>query len=177
MEILKELLPGCFLLQPMRFEDQRGSFVKTYHEGLCKTLGVNLDIQEEFYSVSRKNVIRGMHFQSPPHEHDKLVYCTHGAVTDVLLDLRQGPSYGKVASAELSGENAHLVFIPKGIGHGFAALTDEALMLYKTSTVHAPEADCGIRWDSFGFDWGVAEPIISARDQQHSLFADFGSPF
>ncbi len=177
MEILKELLPGCFLLQPNRFEDSRGSFVKTYHEGLCKTLGVNLDIQEEFYSVSRKDVIRGMHFQLPPHEHDKLVYCTRGAVTDVLLDLRKGLGYGKVVSAELSGENAHLVFIPKGIAHGFAALTDEALMLYKTSTVHAPEADCGIRWDSFGFGWGIAEPIISARDQQHSLFADFVSPF
>ena len=177
MEILKELLPGCFLLQPNRFEDSRGSFVKTYHEGLCKTLGVNLEIREEFYSVSRKNVIRGMHFQLPPHEHDKLVYCTRGAVMDVLLDLRKGPGYGKVVSAELSGENAHLVFIPKGIAHGFAALTDEALMLYKTSTVHAPESDCGIRWDSFGFDWGIAEPIISTRDQQHSVLADFVSPF
>ena len=177
MKILKELLPGCLLLQPMRFEDQRGSFVKTYHEGLCKALGVNLDIQEEFYSVSRKNVIRGMHFQLPPHEHDKLVYCTRGTATDVLLDLRKGPGYGKVASAELSGENAHLVFIPQGIAHGFAALTDEALMLYKTSTVHAPETDWGIRWDSFGFDWEMADPIISTRDQQHSVFADFVSPF
>ncbi|MCW2312611.1 dTDP-4-dehydrorhamnose 3,5-epimerase family protein [Rhodoferax antarcticus] len=177
MEILKELLPGCFLLQPNRFVDSRGSFVKTYHEGLCEALGVNLEIREEFYSVSRKNVIRGMHFQLPPNEHDKLVYCTRGAVTDVQLDLRKGPGYGKVAFAELSGENAHLVFIPKGIAHGFAALTDEALMLYKTSTVHAPESDCGIRWDSFGFDWGIAKPIISARDQQHSVLVDFISPF
>ena len=177
MEILKELLPGCFLLQPNRFEDQRGSFVKTYHEGLFQALGVDLDIREEFYSVSHKNVIRGMHFQLPPHEHDKLVYCTRGAVTDVLLDLRKGPGYGKVASAELSGENAHLVFIPKGIAHGFAALTDEALMLYKTSTVHAPESDCGIRWDSFGFEWGVAHPVISARDQQHPPLSEFITPF
>jgi dTDP-4-dehydrorhamnose 3,5-epimerase len=177
MEIKKELLPGCFLLQPKRLEDQRGRFMKTYHQGLCSALGVNLDIREEFFSVSHKNVIRGMHFQLPPHEHDKLVYCTRGAVMDVLLDLRKGSSYGRVASAELSSENAHIMFIPKGIAHGFAALTDETLMLYKTSTVHAPEADCGIRWDSFGFDWGMAEPIISARDQQHSVFVDFVSPF
>lgn len=177
MEILKELLPGCFLLQPNRFEDLRGSFVKTYHEVLCKALGVNLEIREEFYSVSRKNVIRGMHFQLPPHGHDKMVYCTRGAVMDVLLDLRKGPGYGKVASAELSGENACIIFIPTGIAHGFAGLTDEALMLYKTSTVHAPQADCGIRWDSFGFDWGVDEPIISTRDRQHSVFTDFVSPF
>ena len=152
METLKELLPGCFLLQPKRFEDQRGSFVKTHHEGQSETLGVNLDIKEEFYSVSHKNVVRGMHFQLPPHAHEKLVYCTRGVVTDVLLDLRQGPVYGKVASAELSGNNAYLVFIPKGIAHGFAALTAEALMLYKTTTVHAPQSDCGIRWDSFGFE-------------------------
>ena len=177
MEILKELLPGCFLLQPKRFEDSRGSFVKTYHEGLCKTLGVNLEIREEFYSVSRKNVIRGMHFQLPPHEHDKLVNCTRGVVCDVLLDLRKGPGYGGVASVELSGEDSRLVFMPKGIAHGFSALTDEALMLYKTSTVHAPESDCGIRWDSFGFDWGMPMPIISTRDQQHNLFANFESPF
>jgi dTDP-4-dehydrorhamnose 3,5-epimerase len=177
MEILKELLPGCFLMQPTRFEDHRGCFVKTYHVELCRTLGVNLDIQEEFYSVSHKSVLRGMHFQLPPHEHDKLVYCTSGVVRDVLLDLRKGPGYGKVASAALTGENGHLIFIPKGIAHGFAALTDEALMLYKTSTMHAPQADCGIRWDSFGFDWGVAEPIIAPRDQKHSMFADFKSPF
>ena len=177
MEVLKELLPGCFLLQPKRFEDERGLFVKTYHDGLCQALGVNLDIREEFYSVSYKNVLRGMHFQLPPHAHDKLVYCTCGVVTDVLLDLRKGPDYGKVASVQLSGENAHLVFIPEGVAHGFTALTDKALMLYKTSTVHAQEADCGIRWDSFGFNWGVVEPIMSARDQQHSLLADFVSPF
>jgi dTDP-4-dehydrorhamnose 3,5-epimerase/CDP-3, 6-dideoxy-D-glycero-D-glycero-4-hexulose-5-epimerase len=177
MEILKELLPGCLLLQPKRFEDQRGLFVKTYHEGLCQALGVNLDVREEFYSVSHKNVLRGMHFQLPPLAHDKLVYCTRGVVMDVLLDLRKGPNYGKVASVELNGENAHLVFIPKGVAHGFVALTDKALMLYKTSMVHAPESDCGIRWDSFGFNWGVVEPIMSTRDQQHGVLADFVSPF
>lgn len=177
MEIVKELLPGCFLLQPKRFEDHRGIFVKTYHDELCATLGVKLDIREEFYSISRKSVVRGMHFQLPPHDHDKLVYCTRGAVRDVLLDLRRRESYGQVASAEISGDNNQIIFIPKGIAHGFVALEDEALMLYKTSTVHAPESDCGIRWDSFGFDWGVAEPIISGRDLQHAAFADFVSPF
>lgn len=177
MEIVAEFLPGCFLLQPKRFEDQRGVFVKTYHEGACAALGVNLEIREEFYSISHRNVVRGMHFQLPPHDHDKLVYCTRGAVRDVLLDLRQGESYGRVASVEISDSNNQIIFIPKGIAHGFVALEDDTLMLYKTSTMHAPESDCGIRWDSFGFDWGVAEPIISARDQQHAAFADFVSPF
>lgn len=177
MKLLKELLPDCFLLEPSRFEDTRGTFVKTYHEGIYKSLGVNLDIQEEFYSISRKDVIRGMHFQLPPHDHDKLVYCTRGGVRDVLLDLRKGPGYGKAATVDLSGKNALMVFIPKGIAHGFVALTEEALMMYKTSTVHTASADCGIRWNSFGFDWQVAAPILSLRDEQHSEFADFISPF
>lgn len=177
MEILKELLPGCFLLKPMRVYDPRGVFVKTYHEGLYRELGISLEIREEFYSVSRKDVIRGMHFQLPPHEHDKLVYCTRGAVRDVLLDLRKGLGYGQVSSVDVSDVNGHIVFIPKGVAHGFVSLTDEALMLYKTSTVHAPESDCGILWDSFGFDWGVAMPVISARDQQHQAFSEFASPF
>jgi len=177
LEILKELLPGCFLLKPKRVEDPRGVFVKTYHEGLYRELGINLEIREEFYAVSRNDVIRGMHFQVPPHEHDKLLYCMRGVVRDVLLDLRKGEGYGQVESVDVSDVNGHIVFIPKGVAHGFVAVTDEALMLYKTSSVHAPESDCGILWDSFGFDWGVVMPVISARDQQHQAFAEFASPF
>lgn len=177
MDILKELLPGCFLLKPKRFEDARGVFVKTYHEELYRELGIRLEVREEFYSVSRRDVIRGMHFQLPPHDHDKLVYCTRGVVRDVLLDLRNGLGYGQVASVDLSDVNGHIVFVPKGIAHGFVTLTDEALMLYKTSTVYAPESDCGILWDSFGFDWGVAAPILSNRDKLHQKLAEFISPF
>jgi dTDP-4-dehydrorhamnose 3,5-epimerase/CDP-3, 6-dideoxy-D-glycero-D-glycero-4-hexulose-5-epimerase len=177
MELITELLPGCFLMRPKKFTDQRGCFLKTYQEKLCAELGVNLQIREEFYSVSHKNVVRGMHFQLPPQAHEKLVYCTRGTVCDVMLDLRRGDSYGHIATAQLSGENGHLIFIPKGIAHGFVALTDDSLMLYKTSTEHAPEFDCGIRWDTFGFDWEVDQPIISDRDRQHIAFSDFVSPF
>jgi len=177
MDILKELLPGSLLLSPMRFGDKRGSFVKTYHAGVYETLGVNLDIREEFYSVSRKNVIRGMHFQLPPHEHDKLVYCANGAVLDVLLDLRNGPGYGKVASIEMSDENAYILFIPKGVAHGFLALKDETVMVYKTSVEHVPTHDCGVRWDSIGFDWPCSLPTLSDRDQQHLGFEKMLSPY
>lgn len=164
-------------MQPRKIEDQRGCFVKTYHKAMCTELGVNLDIREEFYSISHKNVLRGMHFQLPPYAHEKLVYCTQGAVRDVLLDIRRGDSYGRVASVQLSRENGHLIFIPKGVAHGFVTLSKESLMLYKTSVEHMPELDCGIRWDTFGFDWGTHQPIISIRDQQHILFSDFTSPF
>ena len=94
-----------------------------------------------------------------------------------LLDLRSGSDYGRVVSTELSTDKPHLLFIPKGVAHGFSALTDGAVMLYKTNTVHEPEADYGIRWDSFGFNWEIKEPIMSTRDQQHVEFADFVTPF
>lgn len=155
----------------------RGSFVKTYHQELFSQMDINLKIREEFYSISNKNVVRGMHFQLPPYEHEKLVFCPQGTVRDVLLDLRSGDGYGKVASAELCDTNAHMVFIPKGVAHGFVSLRDQTLMLYKTSTVHNPESDCGIRWDSFGFDWGVSQPCLSNRDENHLPFDHFNTVF
>lgn len=177
MEIVKELLPGCFLIKPNRFEDNRGVFVKTYHEDIFKSMGCAQEVREEFYSVSHKNVVRGMHFQLPPHDHEKIVFCTHGSVLDVLLDLRQGRTYGTTASAELSLENGYIICIPKGVAHGFVSHEDQTMMLYKTSTVHNPGSDSGIRWDSFGFDWGVAAPVLSSRDINHRQFHDFVSPF
>ena len=177
MEILRELLPGCSLLKPKFFFDNRGGFVKTYHTEIYQELGVDFQVREEFFSKSDLHVVRGMHFQLPPNAHDKLVYCTQGEALDVLLDLRKGPGYGQVASCKLNPENGHLIYIPQGIAHGFIALKKDTLMLYKTSTVHSPESDCGIRWNSFGFEWGVNQPIISQRDQQHLEFDNFDSPF
>lgn len=177
MQLVRELLPGCFLLQSPLFMDERGSFVKSYHEEVYRQLGLNLEVRETFYSCSRRRVLRGMHFQLPPHAHDKLVHCIRGTVLDVLLDLRRGPDYGRFAAVELSGDNGYGVFVPKGVAHGFLAQDEEAIMLYQTSTVHVPSADCGIRWDSFGFDWGGAQPILSMRDQAHAPLADFDSPF
>lgn len=177
MKIVKELLPGCFLLEPPRFEDERGRFVKTFHQNQFRDLGLDAVFRESFYSISRRNVIRGMHFQVPPHQHQKLVFCSSGAVRDVLLDLRRGDGYGKVASVNLSAENCYQVFIPAGIAHGFVTLGDEAILHYQTSTVHAPAFDRGIRWDSFGYDWGIAAPVLSPRDAAHPSFHDFESPF
>lgn len=177
MDILQEILPGCFLIKPSKEADHRGYFVKTYHEDLYKKLGINFAIREEFFSISHKNVLRGMHFQLPPNDHDKLVYCANGVVLDVLLDLRKGAGYGKAVSVQISSENNQIIFIPKGVAHGFLALSDQALMIYKTSTSHVPESDFGISWNSFEFDWGVDQPTISQRDGLHISFHQFSSPF
>jgi len=177
MQFGRELLPGAVLVSLNRFEDARGGFVKTFARGAFEAAGVDFDFREEFYSFSRKDVVRGMHFQLPPHDHVKLVYCPAGAVLDVLVDLRRGPGQGRVASVVLSGDDPAVLVIPRGVGHGFKALRDDSLMVYKTSTEHAPSHDAGVRWDSIGFDWGVEAPIVSARDAAHPSLADFASPF
>ncbi len=173
----EELLPDTWLYRLPRFEDLRGSFVKTYLRSEFARQGVQFDFAEEFYSSSRKDVIRGMHFQLPPHDHVKLVYCPAGAVLDVLLDLRAGPGYGKLASVELSEQNPGLVLIPRGVAHGFRSLSNDSVMVYKTSTEHVPTHDAGVHWDSFGFDWECAAPILSDRDLGHGAFSQLSSPF
>jgi dTDP-4-dehydrorhamnose 3,5-epimerase/CDP-3, 6-dideoxy-D-glycero-D-glycero-4-hexulose-5-epimerase len=177
MKIRDQILPGCFVLEPAMFSDHRGNFVKTFHDALYREAGMVFQMREEFYSTSRTNTVRGMHFQTPPYEHDKLVYCTRGAVLDVLLDLRPGRGYGRSASIVISSDNMFQIFVPKGIAHGFLSLNDDSLMLYKTSTVHSPNHDRGVRWDSFGFDWGVTDPIISRRDLEHPPLSAFDTPF
>lgn len=157
--------------------DQRGMFVKTFNVEIFKSLGIFFDIQEEFFSESKLGVIRGMHFQLPPHQHKKLVYCQAGAVLDVLLDLRKGSNYGAAKSFEISAENKNIIYIPEGVAHGFKSLSANATMIYKTSTIHIPSADFGIKWDSFGFNWGNGNFTISERDQRHVSFGEFHSPF
>jgi dTDP-4-dehydrorhamnose 3,5-epimerase len=177
MQFEQEVLPGTWVVRLKRFADARGTFVKTFARSVFDAHGAGFDLREEFYSLSRRDVIRGMHFQLPPHDHAKLVYCAAGAVEDVLLDLRRGPGYGRVASVALSGDAPALVFIPSGIAHGFRSLADDSLMVYKTSTEHAPTHDAGIRWDSFGHDWHCAAPVLSDRDRGHPPLAAFDSPF
>jgi dTDP-4-dehydrorhamnose 3,5-epimerase len=119
-----------------------------------------------------------MHFQTPPHEHAKLVYCAAGAVTDVLLDLRrQSCTYGQAIALPLTAESGQALYIAAGIAHGFFALEAPALMVYNVTSEYAPSQDAGVRWDSFGFDWGVSAPVMSERDRSFPALADFVSPF
>ena len=177
MKVLPTELDGVFVLKPNVFEDMRGSFVKTYHEGLFESCGIRFSPKEEFFSVSRKNVLRGMHFQQPPAAHDKLVYCPVGRVLDVVLDLRSKTKSVRCISRELSAENREMLFIPTGCAHGFLSLKDDSMVVYQTSTVHSPLHDAGVLWSSFGFDWPVTNPILSERDQRFPALRDFQSPF
>lgn len=178
MNISELEISGCFLIQSKRFKDHRGSFVKTYHQDIYRELSLNFDFAEEFYSLSHKNVIRGMHFQTPPEDHDKIVYCPVGAVNDVFVDIRKSSkTYGQFKEIELTEDNGCILLLPKGIAHGFVSLTDNTLMVYKTSTTHSIVNDAGIRWDSFGYDWKVENPILSERDKNFIELSSFNSPF
>ena len=178
MELIPTSLEGCFQVRPFFAQDERGTFIKTFHAERFSELGLPTKWREEYYSSSRKGVIRGMHFQTPPHDHEKLVYCMRGCVLDVVIDLRrQSATFGRHIAVEMDAARGHGLMIPKGMAHGFLALTDDVLMSYKVTTVYAPANDAGIRWDSIGVDWGVPDFVVSARDRAHPTFEAFTSPF
>ena len=178
MEVVRDLLSGAKLIAPKIFVDSRGNFTKTFHHRVFRSFGINFDVKEEFFSFSKKGVLRGMHFQIPPYDHAKFVYCPRGAVLDVILDIRKASStYGVCEAVELSAENGNILVIPRGFAHGFLSLEEDTLMIYKTTCEYNAEHDMGIHWNSFGFDWGENEPIVSARDMSFPSLRDFDSPF
>jgi len=166
-------LAGVLLLDNFVSEDRRGMFVKTFHAGAFAELGLAVDFRESYYSVSHRDVIRGMHFQRPPHDHDKLVYVTQGEIIDVVVDLRAGSSTYRQHVALPLVAHRQAVYIPRGCAHGFLTLSDTATVVYAVTSVYAPAADAGIRWDSIGYEWPVSAPIVSDRDAAFSSLADF----
>jgi dTDP-4-dehydrorhamnose 3,5-epimerase len=178
MDIIKTELAGVHVIRPRVFEDARGHFVKNYHAPSFQIAGLTFQPQEEFHSESRRNVIRGLHFQMPPHTQTRLVYCLRGRVLDVVVDLRKNsPTFKRVLSRELSEANHELLFIPEGFAHGFLALDESSFMVYLASPVHSPPQDIGIAWDSIDFQWPVENPILSDRDRNLPALKDFQSPF
>lgn len=171
-------LEGVCLLHLPNSTDVRGNFVKIVHVPDFEMLGLQSDFQEQFFSTSRKNVLRGMHCQMPPHEHAKLVACVSGEILDVVVNLRRGtPDYGRHMALKLHAGEARALYIPPGFAHGFLTLSDEAVTYYNVTSVHHPQSDTGLHWRSFGFDWPVEAPIISERDMNLPSLAQFSSPF
>jgi len=178
MKISELKIPGCFLITPNIIEDERGSFVKTFHINEFERSDIFFQPKEEFFSFSKKNVIRGLHFQVPPYQHNKLVYCPKGKVIDFFCDLRKSsPSYGKSLKVELSADTSNVLYLPSGIAHGFLSLTNNSLMVYKTDCVYNPESDKGLLWSSINLNLDVSTPLLSDRDLSFPSFLDFESPF
>lgn len=178
MNIIETNISGLKILEPKIFEDSRGKFIKTFTDDFFKYNGLNIKIKETYYSISHKDVIRGMHFQTPPYDHIKLVYVPAGKIIDVVLDIRRNsPTFGKYFQTELSSDNGKVLIIPKGLAHGFKSLQDNTNVTYMQTTCYAPNNDAGIKYDSFGFDWECESPKLSDRDFSFLTLEEFDSPF
>jgi len=167
-------IPGVFIIEHDVHKDSRGAFVKTFQKEEFARMGLEWDFRESYYTRSKEDVIRGMHFQVPPHDHAKLVTIIQGSVVDVILDLRRrSPTVGRHIAVELSRENRKSIYIPRGCAHGFSVLGESAIVYYMVTSEHAPNHDKGVRFDSFGHDWKVGQPIASERDLQFPTLEEF----
>lgn len=171
-------IPGLVEIRGPVSSDARGMFCKSLVGDDYRAAGLFTESAEEYYTSSHRGVVRGMHFQKPPHAHDKIVFCVHGQVFDVVADLRVGsPTFGSAVTFELSGTLGVGLYIPAGCAHGFAALSDEAVLAYRVTTAYAPEADDGILWSSVPVDWPFDSPRVSPRDASFSPLDAYDSPF
>lgn len=178
MRFVETKFSGCYQLLPRVFNDERGRFVKTFHKDIFKEYGLETDFVEEYHSLSKRGVLRGLHFQTPPADHAKLVYCIMGEVIDAVVDLRvDSTTYGQYELFNLDSEQANALYIPRGLAHGFYTVSDSATMVYNVTSVHSPENDAGILWNSVGIPWPEEKPIVSTRDNAFPALSDYISPF
>lgn len=182
MNVIKTGIEGLLILEPRVFKDARGYFFESYNKEVFDREVAPVDFVQDNESCSSYGVIRGLHFQRPPHTQAKLVRCVRGRVLDVAVDIRRGsPTFGQHVAVELSEENHRQFFIPKGFAHGFAVLSDMAVFQYKCDSYYAPQSDGGISIfdESLGIDWGIAfdEAILSDKDRKHPILSEFETPF
>lgn len=171
-------IPGLIMIKSEIYQDTRGTFTKVYNERELKEHGLSIDFKESYYSYSKKGVIRGMHFQLPPHDHAKLVYVSQGKIRDCILDIRiNSPTYGKHIFTELSQENGVALYISSGLAHGFEAIEDGSCVTYLQTSMHNSEVDFGIHFASFGANWESQNPVISERDSRFVEFSAYQSEF
>ncbi len=167
-EFEKLEIEGVILVKPKAFGDNRGFFMESYKKSEFFKNGIDVEFVQDNHSKSAKNVLRGLHYQAKPYEQAKLVRCSKGKIYDVAVDLRKSSkTFGKWLKVELSEENKHMLFIPAGFAHGFAVVSDEAELLYKTSTEYSRENDRGLLYcdKDINVDWGIDSPILSEKDK------------
>lgn len=181
MQIQPLRLAGTYEISLLPRGDERGYFMRAYDRAIFEQHGLHREwLQENQSRSTKKHIIRGLHFQKPPHAETKLVRVVAGAVLDVFVDLRKSSaSYGEWDSIELTADNQKAVYIPRGFAHGFCTLTEEAVVIYKVDNVYTPAAEGGLRWNdpTLQIQWPTKSPSLSARDERLDLFSDFESPF
>jgi len=182
MNIIKTDIEDVVIIEPKIFKDSRGYFFESFSQREFDEKVAPINFVQDNESMSSYGVMRGLHFQKPPHTQSKLVRCVKGRVLDVAVDIRKGsPTYGRHVAVELTEDNHRQLFIPKGFAHGFAVLSDVAVFQYKCDEFYHPEVDGGISIidDSLGIDWKIPtdKVILSEKDTKHPLLTEFDSPF
>lgn len=173
MTVTETKLAGVLVLEPRVFSDARGAFFESYRADAYATMGVDVVFVQDNVSVSRRGVLRGLHFQHP-HGQAKLVYPVRGEIFDVAVDIRAGsPTFGRAAWTVLSEKNRRQLFIPAGFAHGFVVTSDEAIVAYKCSTYYDASCEHSLRWNdpSLRIPWPVSDPILSAKDAAAPLLS------
>lgn len=167
MKIISNPLPNIYVLKYFDFEDERGRFLKPFSQNNIVDLPIDFNISEAFYSHSHKNVIRGMHFQHSRFSQSKLIYCTNGAIKDIIVDVRRDSiNFNKPFSINLSYDLPYALFVGPGYAHGFTSLTNISTVHYLVDTPHNTFFDAGFLWSSIAYDWQISEPVVSHRDNQ-----------
>jgi dTDP-4-dehydrorhamnose 3,5-epimerase len=167
-ERLPTKLDGVVLLEPQVHGDERGFFVETYSREAWAEQGVEPEFVQHNHSRSGQGILRGLHFQTEPGQ-AKLLRCARGRIFDVAVDLRSdSPTFGQWEGHVLDDERHRQLFVPVGFAHGFVVLSEVADVCYLVSSVYDPATEAGIAWDDpeVGVEWGVADPQLSARDQE-----------
>ena len=181
MNIISTKIEGVYLIKPKIFNDDRGSFFESFNMKVFqKETNEKINFVQDNQSVSSKNILRGLHFQKPPHAQAKLVRVIKGCVLDVVVDLRKkSKTYGKYILEELSEYNNHQLYLPKGMAHGFLTLEDNTIFTYKCSEFYCKEAEDSIIWNdsSIGIKWPDIIPLLSKKDLNAKKFSSFVSPF
>ncbi len=177
MNVLKTHIEGVVIIEPRIFRDERGYFFESFsqrefQEKVCRTVFV-----QDNESKSSYGVLRGLHFQKPPHAQSKLVRVIKGAVLDVAVDIRRGsPTFGQHVAVELTEENHRQFFIPRGFAHGFSVLTDEVIFQYKCDNFYAPQSEGALAWDDpdLAIDWRIPadKVLLSEKDRHHGRLRD-----
>ncbi len=170
MKVTRTAIGGVLILEPRVFGDERGFFMETFSQrAFNEATGCEVSFVQDNHSRSARGVLRGLHYQRPPHAQGKLVRVTQGSVFDVAVDIRKGsPTCGHWVGVELSDQNHKQMWIPPGLAHGFLVTSDSADFLYKTTDYYAPHSEGCIRWDdpALGIEWPLhgVKPAISAKD-------------
>ncbi len=170
-------LPGVIVIEPAVYQDKRGSFFEGYNRDLFFKNGITVDFIQDNHSLSKKGVVRGLHYQRAPHAQAKLLRVVRGEAFDVVVDVRRDSgTFGKWIGEVLSAENRRMVYVPAGFAHGFCALKDDTEFFYKVSAPYSPADEAGVFWDdpAIGIRWPRIDApfILSEKDTTHPLLKD-----